>query len=174
MCQALAEAAKARGCQSQLTFLVLNLALDVVDGVAGLHLQGDGLPCECLDEDLHATTQPQDQMEGGLLLDVVVCQGAAILQLLAGKDQALLVGWDACRVLNILMSTYDTTQDRERRSQINEEASKQKEVDKEELESKIMVDRVQERNFRHQKQDSGYGSEDAADSTKDQAPNRGQ
>ena len=79
-----------------LTLLVLDLTLDVVDGVAGLHLQGDGLPCESLDEDLHATTQPQDQVEGGLLLDVIVRQGAAILQLLAGKDQALLVGWNAC------------------------------------------------------------------------------
>ena len=35
-------------------------------------------------------------MEGRLLLDVVVCQGAAILQLLASKDQALLVRGDAC------------------------------------------------------------------------------
>ena len=30
--------------------------------------------------------------EGGLLLDVVVGQGAVVLQLLAGEDQALLLG----------------------------------------------------------------------------------
>jgi hypothetical protein len=36
-------------------------------------------------------------VQRGLLLDVVVGQGAAILQLLAGKDQALLVRGDACR-----------------------------------------------------------------------------
>lgn len=35
------------------TFLVLNLALDIVDGVAGLHLQGDGLACQGLHENLH-------------------------------------------------------------------------------------------------------------------------
>jgi hypothetical protein len=35
-------------------------------------------------------------VQRGLLLDVVVGQGAAILQLLAGKDQALLVRGDAC------------------------------------------------------------------------------
>jgi hypothetical protein len=35
-------------------------------------------------------------VECGLLLDVVVGQGAAVLQLLAGKDQALLVRGDAC------------------------------------------------------------------------------
>ena len=43
---------------------------------------------------LGATTEPQHQMEGGLLLDVVVGQGATIFQLLAGKDQTLLVGRD--------------------------------------------------------------------------------
>jgi hypothetical protein len=36
-------------------------------------------------------------VQRGLLLDVVVGQGAAILQLLAGKDQALLVRGDACK-----------------------------------------------------------------------------
>jgi hypothetical protein len=46
---------------------------------------------------LAATAQAQHQVECGLLLNVVVCQGAAILQLLAGKDQALLVWGDACR-----------------------------------------------------------------------------
>jgi hypothetical protein len=33
--------------------LVLDLGLHVVDGVRGLHLQRDGLPCQGLDEDLH-------------------------------------------------------------------------------------------------------------------------
>ncbi len=36
-------------------------------------------------------------MQRRLLLDVVVGQGAAVLQLLAGEDQTLLVGRDACR-----------------------------------------------------------------------------
>jgi hypothetical protein len=34
-------------------------------------------------------------VEGGLLLDVVVREGAAILELLAREDQALLVRGDA-------------------------------------------------------------------------------
>ena len=46
---------------------------------------------------LLAATQPQHQMEGRLLLDVVVSQGAPIFQLLASKDQPLLVRRDACR-----------------------------------------------------------------------------
>lgn len=42
-------------------------------------------------------------MEGGLLLDVVVAEGAAILELLAGEDQALLVGGNA--IGNMIVST---------------------------------------------------------------------
>ncbi len=38
-------------------------------------------------------------MESGFLLDVVVGKGAAILELLAGEDQPLLVGRDAFLVL---------------------------------------------------------------------------
>ena len=36
-----------------LPFLVLDFGLDVVDGVRRLHLEGDGLAREGLDEDLH-------------------------------------------------------------------------------------------------------------------------
>merc|ERR1719352_200022 len=66
------------------TFLVLDLLLDVVDGVTGLHLQSDGLAGQGLDENLHATTEAKHQVEGRLLLDVVVRESAAILELLAG------------------------------------------------------------------------------------------
>jgi len=50
----------------------LDLGLDIVDGVASLHVQRDGLARERLDKDLHAATETQDQMECGLLLDVVI------------------------------------------------------------------------------------------------------
>ena len=45
--------------------------------------------------DLLAAAQAQHQVQGALLLDVVVSQRAAVLQLLAGEDQALLVRRDA-------------------------------------------------------------------------------
>merc|ERR1719270_2734686 len=48
-----------------------------------------------------STPQSEDQVEGGLLLDVVVRQGPAILQLLAGKDQPLLIGRDPLLVLDL-------------------------------------------------------------------------
>uniref|UniRef100_A0A453IGJ0 Uncharacterized protein n=1 Tax=Aegilops tauschii subsp. strangulata TaxID=200361 RepID=A0A453IGJ0_AEGTS len=38
-------------------FLVLDLCLDGVDGVAALHLEGDGLPRQRLHEDLHLVGQ---------------------------------------------------------------------------------------------------------------------
>ena len=47
--------------------------------------------------------QAQHQMESGFLLDVVIGQGAAVFELFAGEDEALLVGGDAffvCRPLS--------------------------------------------------------------------------
>ena len=34
-------------------FLVLDLGLDVIDGIGGLHVESDGLASKSLDEDLH-------------------------------------------------------------------------------------------------------------------------
>ena len=82
--------------QHALTLLVLDLGLDIVNRVRRLDLQSDGLASQGLDKDLHATTQTQHQVEGGLLLDVVVCQSSAILKLLASKDQTLLVRRNSC------------------------------------------------------------------------------
>ena len=49
----------------------------------------------------HAAAETQDQVQRRLLLDVVVREGAAVLELLARKDQALLVGRDALLVLDL-------------------------------------------------------------------------
>ena len=48
-----------------------------------------------------AAAQAQHQVQRGLPLDVVVAQGAPVLQLLARKDEALLVGRDALLVLDL-------------------------------------------------------------------------
>ena len=66
-------------------------------------VRGEG----ALDKDLHAAAQAQHQVQGGLLLDVVVRERAAILQLLAGEDQALLVGRDALLVLDLALHVLD-------------------------------------------------------------------
>ena len=88
-------------------FLVLDLGLHHVDGVRRLHLKGDGLACQRLDKDLHAATQAEHQVKGRLLLDVVVGESAAILELLARKDEALLVGGDAFLVLDLGLHHVD-------------------------------------------------------------------
>ena len=46
-------------------------------------------------------------MQSGLFLDVVVSESAAFLQLLARKDQTLLVGRDAFLVLDLLLDVFD-------------------------------------------------------------------
>jgi hypothetical protein len=56
---------------------------------------------------IHAATQPEHNVEGRLLLDVVVREGAAVLELLAREDQALLVGRDALHVLDLGLDVVD-------------------------------------------------------------------
>ena len=40
-------------------------------------------------------------MKGRLFLNVVIREGSAILELLAGEDESLLIGWDTFLVLNL-------------------------------------------------------------------------
>ena len=89
------------------TFLVLDLGLDIFDRVAWFDFESDRLAGEGLDEDLHATTETEDQMKGRLLLNVVVRQGSAVFKLLAGEDQALLIGWDSFLVLDLGLHVLD-------------------------------------------------------------------
>ena len=86
-------------------FLILNLGLDVVNGVGRLDLEGDSLASQGLDEDLHTATKTEDKVKGRFLLDVVVGQGATIFELLAGEDQTLLVGWDSAEEPLVVAST---------------------------------------------------------------------
>jgi hypothetical protein len=87
--------------------LILDLRLHVVDGVRSLHVERDRLAGQSLNEDLHATAEAQHQVERGLLLDVVVRQRAAILELLAREDETLLVRRDALLVLDLLLHVVD-------------------------------------------------------------------
>ena len=47
------------------------------------------------------TAKSQNEMKGGLLLDVVIGKSATILELLAGEDESLLIGRDAFLVLDL-------------------------------------------------------------------------
>ena len=84
------------------SLLILNLRLDIVNRVGRFHLEGDRLSRQRLDEDLHTTTEAEHQVESRLLLDVIVGEGATVLELFTSEDQALLVRWDSGRVLVVL------------------------------------------------------------------------
>ena len=53
------------------------------------------------------TTETEDKVKGGLLLDVVVREGAAVLELLTSKDETLLVGGDTLLVLDLGLDVVD-------------------------------------------------------------------
>jgi len=53
------------------------------------------------------SSQTQDQVKGGFLLDVVVAECAAVFQLFSSKDQTLLIWRDSFFVLNLLLDIVD-------------------------------------------------------------------
>merc|ERR1711911_455873 len=83
------------------SLLVLDLGLDILNGVRWLNLQGDGLASEGLDKDLHSSSQSEHKMKSALLLDVIVRKGSSILKLLSSKDQPLLVWGNSLLVLDL-------------------------------------------------------------------------
>ena len=85
----------------------MDLRLDVVNGIRRLDLEGDSLSSQRLDEDLHTATKTEHEVKSRLLLDVVVRESAAILELLAGEDETLLVRGDTLLVLNLSLHIVD-------------------------------------------------------------------
>ena len=60
-----------------------------------------------LDLVIHPATEPQDEVESALLLDVVVGEGPPVLQLLASEDEPLLVRGNSLLVLRIRFRTWE-------------------------------------------------------------------
>merc|ERR1712013_500191 len=56
---------------------VLDLGLHIFNSVRGFNIQSDGLSSQSLHKNLHTSAKTKDQMKGGLLLNVVITQGAA-------------------------------------------------------------------------------------------------
>jgi len=54
------------------TFFILDLSLDVLNGVRRLNIKSDGLASKSLNEDLHSSSQSEDQVKSRFFLDVVV------------------------------------------------------------------------------------------------------
>ena len=90
------------------SFLILDLGFDVLNGVCWLDIKGDGLTGESLDKDLHTTSKSEDEMESGLLLDVVIRKSSAIFKLLSGEDESLLIWRDTFFVLDLSLDILDS------------------------------------------------------------------
>ena len=76
--------------------------MERVGGGGDAHLVAVVLGGKGLERGLNdAATETEHQVESGLLLDVVVGESAAILELLAGEDQALLVWGNALLILDL-------------------------------------------------------------------------
>ena len=54
-----------------------------------------------LDGSETTSTESQNEMEGGLLLDVVVRESAAIFELLSSEDKSLLIRWNSFLILDL-------------------------------------------------------------------------
>lgn len=54
-----------------------------------------------------ATPQPQNKVQCRVLLDAVVLKGVAVLELLPGEDEALLVWWNALLVMDLGLDALD-------------------------------------------------------------------
>jgi len=95
---------------------VTTLALAAVGGtrretsvaLAADHLVAVELGGKSLERRLNdTTTETEDQVESGLLLDVVVGESSAILELLTSEDQSLLVRGNALLVLDLGLDIVD-------------------------------------------------------------------
>jgi len=89
------------------TLLVLDLAFDVVNGITRLDFEGDCLASECLYENLHPSKQPGHYVESRLVSNVVIGQRAAVLELLARENEALLVRRNPFLVLYFTPDLFD-------------------------------------------------------------------
>ena len=56
---------------------------------------------------LETSSQSEDQMESGLLLDVVVGERSSVFELLSSENESLLVRRDAFLVLDFLLHVFD-------------------------------------------------------------------
>ena len=52
---------------------------------------------------LETATEAEDQVESGFLLDVVVTEGSAVLELLSSEDESLLIRGNSLPVLDFLL-----------------------------------------------------------------------
>merc|ERR1711935_1008127 len=74
------------------------------DLLVDLVLSGESSECGLDLELSHTTTsKSEDQMESGLLLNVVIRESSSIFELLTSEDESLLIGWNAFLILEVVV-----------------------------------------------------------------------
>merc|ERR1712168_1419577 len=89
------------------SFLVLDLCLNIFNRVRWLNFKSNGLSSKSFDKDLHSSSEAENQMEGGLLLNIIVRKSSTVFQLLSSKNQPLLVWWNSFLVLNLCLHIFN-------------------------------------------------------------------
>ena len=82
------------------SFLILDLGFNILNGVSWFNIKGDGFTSEGLYEDLHTSSESENQVKSGLLLDVVVWKSSSIFKLLSSEDKSLLIWWNTFLILD--------------------------------------------------------------------------
>ena len=90
------------------SFFILNFGFHIFNSVTWLNLKSNGLASKGLNEDLHTSSQSQDQVKCAFFLDVVVAEGAAIFQLFSSKDEPLLIWGDSFFILDFGLHIFDS------------------------------------------------------------------
>lgn len=89
------------------SFFVGDLGFNSFNSVSCLNINHDGLSSQGLNKDLHTSSQSEDQVESWFFVNVIIREGSTIFQLLACKDESLLVSGDAFPVLYFGLDILD-------------------------------------------------------------------
>ena len=89
------------------SFLILDFSFYILNGVSWFDIKGDCLSSKSLDEDLHTSSKSENEMESWLFLNVVIGEGSAVLELLSGEDESLLIWWDTFFVLDLSLNVFN-------------------------------------------------------------------
>jgi hypothetical protein len=87
--------------------LLVDLCLDALNRFAALNLNSHCPSRQSLYEYLHSPTKPEDKVQCALLLNVVVPNGPAFLELFPCENESLLVGWDALLLVDLCLDALN-------------------------------------------------------------------
>lgn len=82
------------------TFFILDFGFYIFNSISWLNIESNGFSGKGFNEDLHTSSESEDQVESGFFLNVVVWKSSSIFKLLSGEDKSLLVWWDSFLILD--------------------------------------------------------------------------